>query len=438
MADKFFTRSLTGKMVLRLLRGLSAGIFLIFFLYLGGANFLQQYFYTSGCFYEQECARIDSFQAYVTSNQLNAAAAGQIRSWVKERRILEFTVSRGRWLLFDASFEGNLMPGSKEIYRRSYKFYHTVTFADGNADVCIYEGSDKKYYHMLLGISILLGFGAFIGIFATEMQEDVAYIQCLEQEVDLITQGCLQNDVTAKGHDELARLAAGLNIMRQTLNEKELIEKELRTAQEKLVLGMSHDLRTPLTGLFTYMEILRKQAQEGTAQKEYIEKAYDKIVQIKNLSDQLFEYFFIHSHESIALDPPEEVSSAFRDYLSEMCALLEYSGFSVNASRIEWKPASVQVNTDYLGRIVNNILSNIEKYGDQSSEVLIQLIYNPDQIGISIQNGTAAPDQFVEGTGLGVKNISFMMQQMSGNAAIHKTLDTYQIVLYFPLCTRKI
>lgn len=445
MADKCFTRSLTGKMVLRLLRGLSAGIFLIFFLYLGSSNFLQQYFFSSGYFYEQECERMRSFQKYVSANQLEASDSDQLRSWVQERNILEFTVSRGRWLLFDISIAGHIMSGSKEINRHTFKFYHTISFADGNADVCIYEGTDRKYYYLLLGISIFLGFLAFIGIFVTGMKEDVTYIQCLEQEVSLITQGNLQKTVTVKGQDELAQLALGLNIMREALHEKELIEKELRTAQEKLVLGMSHDLRTPLTGLFTYMEILRKQGQEGAVQKEYIDKAYDKIVQIKNLSDQMFEYFFIHSHEVITLEPPEEIASAFRDYLSEMCALLECSGFSVDAGRLEWRPVCVQVNTDYLGRIVNNILSNIEKYASPDAEVQIQIIYEPGQVGICIQNGIAAPDQYVEGTGLGIKNISFMMQQLAGKAVIHKTEHIYQIVLYFPLrdccskdCTYKI
>ena len=97
-----------------------------------------------------------SFQKYVSANQLEASDSDQLRSWVQERNILEFTVSRGRWLLFDISIAGHIMPGSKEINRHTFKFYHTISFADGNADVCIYEGTDRKYYYLLLGISIFL------------------------------------------------------------------------------------------------------------------------------------------------------------------------------------------------------------------------------------------------------------------------------------------
>ena len=66
-----------------------------------------------------------------------------------------------------------------------------------------------------------------------------------------------------EGQDELAKLAQGLDIMRKMLVYREEKEHEMRVAQDKLVLGMAHDLRTPLTGLMTYIEILRKQENEG-------------------------------------------------------------------------------------------------------------------------------------------------------------------------------
>lgn len=63
--------------------------------------------------------------------------------------------------------------------------------------------------------------------------------------------------------------------------KKEQIEYDLKSAQEKLVLGMSHDLRTPLTGLMAYLEILKKQQKEGAVTQEYINKAFDRILQIE-------------------------------------------------------------------------------------------------------------------------------------------------------------
>lgn len=71
---------------------------------------------------------------------------------------------------------------------------------------------------------------------------------------------------------------------------------------------MAHDLRTSLTGLITFLEIVRKQ----DSQKDnitYLEKAYDKSLQIRSLSDQLFDFFLINSEKQICMEEPEIAES---------------------------------------------------------------------------------------------------------------------------------
>lgn len=99
----------------------------------------------------------------------------------------------------------------------------------------------------------------------------------------------------------------------------------------------------------------------------------------------------------------------------------------------EWKPVFVRVNTDYLGRILNNIFSNLEKYGSREKDVLLWISYEKERAGIVIQNSAAEPRQYGQGTGIGVKNISFMMEQMGGMARQEIVGENYQIVLYFPV-----
>ena len=90
---------------------------------------------------------------------------------------------------------------------------------------------------------------------------------------------------------------------------------------------------------------------------------------------------------------------------------------------------------DYMGRMINNIVSNVDKYGDREKHVEIRMIYEQERVGIAVKNGMAARGKYVEGTGIGVKNISSMMKQMDGTVQIHITEEDYQIVLYFPLHT---
>lgn len=363
---------------------------------------------------------------------MKAADAKKIVLWTEGKDIHEFMIARGGWLIFDVSYPGEMLYGSRKMPVSAWRPYYNVSFIDGDADVFLSTGFDEKYYRILLAVSVIAGFSSCLGIIILGMKENVNYIQCLKREVDDIKQGNLQKMVTVKGNDELGQLAHGLDQMRIQLHEKEEREKKLRAAQEKLVLGMSHDLRTPLTGLLTYMEVLKKQEWERRASCEYIDKAYDKILQIKCLSDRMFEYFFIDSHQGVELEPPEEINSVFGDYLSELCAMLDCSGFHVNDDALKWKRCFVQVNMDYIGRIINNIFSNVEKYADRDKEVKIWIIYEQERVGIAVKNGMATPNKYVEGTGIGVKNISLMMEQMGGTAEVEMTEKDYRIAVYFP------
>ena len=186
-----------------------------------------------------------------------------LKKWGTERNIDDFTISRGKWLLFDISYNGKIMYGSREIPNLTWRMLPQNFNLRMERQMYIYnEGTADKYFNILMVFSVVLGVAACIGIVVSGMYENVKYIQCLMKEVNIISRGNLQGNVTVQGTDEIAQLASGLEHMRQTLVKKEQIEYDLKSAQEKLVLGMSHDLRTPLTGLMAYLEILKKQQKK--------------------------------------------------------------------------------------------------------------------------------------------------------------------------------
>ena len=245
------------------MQGLLAGLLVLSVTYFGGKGLLQRFFFRTGYVYAEETERAEELQEYVTQNKLSASDYKMLKKWGTERNIDDFTISRGKWLLFDISYNGKIMYGSREIPNLTWRMYHRISFKDGTADVYIYEGTADKYFNILMVFSVVLGVAVCIGIVVSGMYENVKYIQCLMKEVNIISRGNLQGNVTVQGTDEIAQLASGLEHMRQTLVKKEQIEYDLKSAQEKLVLGMSHDLRTPLTGLMAYLEILKKQQKEG-------------------------------------------------------------------------------------------------------------------------------------------------------------------------------
>ena len=416
-----------------LLQGLAAGIFLTLLVGIGGVHMLKEYFEVSGYYYDAEMGRAKELQTFVRQNGLAAVDSEPFRQWATERKIDEFMILRDDLLLLDISYEGDIAPGAGEIHKSRAFFYYALDFADGQASVYLYEGAGEDYVAVLWIAAVFMGFMACLGIFILELQGYVRYTRLLEKEVGIISRGKLQGQVTVRGENELARLAYSLEVMRRTLVQNEKTEQELRQAQTNLLMGMSHDLKTPLTGLMAYMEIIRKQEKEGRLVREYIDKAFDKILQIRAHADRLFELFLIDSGTKNEMEPAADIYDVLGDYLSEMLILLEADGFVVDTEKVDWGPVRLQASAEYMARITNNLISNINKYGDRRRPVRIELRYEPGKVGVWIQNGVGDTGGPVEGTGIGVKNISMMMEQMSGSAKVRQKDGNYSIALWFPI-----
>ena len=349
-------------MIYSLLFGFCIALVCFFILFFTSNYFLKQYFSTSSYIYNCSEKLISELQEFVNNNNISATNTNMLRKWAKDKNIVYFTVSRERMLIYDNTYNGNipLQNTSSEQLHYSWQYFHTVSFADGDADVFIYNNYDTKFYILSNIIAILISSIIWLGIFVLGVRKEAQYIIRLNEEVKQIENGYLENSFTFVGNDELTNLAYGLDKMRIALLEKEQYEKQLKAAQDKLVLGMAHDLRTPLTSLMAYLEIIKKQKIDNQT-LNYANKAFDKTIQIRNLSEQLFEFFFVNSHYLCQLEPPENIEYSIGDYLSELCALLESNGFTVESSKLIWKPVYIQINSDYIGRIINNILEG-EKY----------------------------------------------------------------------------
>ena len=115
-----------------------------------------------------------------------------------------------------------------------------------------------------------------------------------------------------------------------------------------------------------------------------------------------------------------------------MVIFLHSSNFCVNTDAIEWKDVKLRVNADYISRIFNNILSNIQKYADSSSDIILSCLYERNRVGIMVTNKMLSRDGDVKGTGIGTKNIELMMRKMNGKMKIVEEQGNYKIVIWFP------
>lgn len=436
--DKFWNKTLTRKMIKLLLLGFSAAMALFFVLYFAGNVLLDDYFSTSDFIYNAETAYIEELRSFVQKEHIPATDTARLGEWAHKKRISHFTISRNRVLIYDSTYSDTVILGQTETETLHYnwQYFHSVPFPDGDADVYIYADYEMKYYILFYTLDAILSMSLWIILFALGIRKEVKYIRQLSYSVTQIELGSRNFEIPVKGNDELGTLAHGLDQMRLALMEKEENEKQMKAAQDKLVLGMAHDLRTPLTGLMTFLEIAKKQ-QLLTECVNYIDKAYAKTIQIRDLSNQLFELFLISSEQPVKLENPENVEYALGEYLSELCGLLEMDGYPVSIDRLYWEPVQIQICTDYAGRIIDNLVSNIKKYADRTVPVELSSEYTASYVNITIRNKSSQSNQYVHGTGIGVNNIHAMMAQMNGNCNVRIEPDYYSIILSFPIQKRE-
>lgn len=432
--DKFWSKTLTRKMIRLLFLGFAVAAVIFLIIFCIGNALLTEYFSRSDFIYNAESAYIKELSTFVQRENIAATDTSRIGEWAHKKGISHFTISRNRVLIYDSTYSDSVILGQTEAESLHYnwQYFHSVTFSDGAADVYIYANYEMKYYLIFYMFDIILCVFIWMSLFAFGTRKEVKYIQHLSRVVAQIELGTLDSEIVIKGKDELGALASGLNQMRLALIEKEENENQLKAAQDKLVLGMSHDLRTPLTGLMAFLEIARKQKSLEECDN-YIEKAYTKAGQIRDLSNQLFEFFLVNSEQPIKLEIPENVEYALGEYLSELCVLLEMDGYHVSIDHLYWEPVQTQICTDYAGRIIDNLVSNIKKYADPNTPVILSAEYNASYASITIQNKSAQPNQYVHGTGIGVKNIHAMMSQMNGFCKVKIEPDAYSIILGFPI-----
>ncbi|KIR03261.1 Two component system histidine kinase [Lachnospiraceae bacterium TWA4] len=152
---------------------------------------------------------------------------------------------------------------------------------------------------------------------------------------------------------------------------------------------------------------------------------------IRELTNELFDFSIANQEGSIELEEPATVEDAVGDYLSEFYGSLEENGYLINFDAIKWKEKKISIHTNFFSRILNNLLSNILKYADKDQEVIMAMIYKSHEVGISLENTIKESKKLSEKTGIGLMNVQMMMEKMNGRLEVIEKDSTFKVILWF-------
>ena len=299
------------------------------------------------------------------------------------------------------------------------------------------EYTEYLYYDISNLASIAFGVVVMLAIFLVYMSRLTARISRLGAAVDKVAMGDSEREISATGKDEIARLADNVERMRSTMVENYKKEKEALASNTELITSMSHDIRTPLTVLLGYMDVMRAEAEDNERMQEYIKAAENTAMRLKKLSDDMFGYFLVFGKgEGEVLLEEYDASTLLGQMIFEHVLLMRENGYTADISLDEKDLVSknVRVDAQSLVRIFDNVFSNIYKYADREFGVKIAISTTPCEVNVRFENKIKTDVEKVESNGIGLKTCKKLAENMGAIFNTELTQDTFIVNISLQLC----
>lgn len=299
---------------------------------------------------------------------------------------------------------------------------------------------------------VLVGILIFTIIFLFLQRKTAKDIETLARGVKQISAGDFHTEIAISGEGELAHIAESIRLMEEELSA--LIEKERENEQSKtdLITNIAHDLRTPLTSILGYLDLLRNnQMVPEEMKKHYIEIVYNKALRLQKLIEELFGFTKL-SYGKL------NMNLSTLDLVQLLSQLVEesYPNFEKNNLAYDFsanvKSLLIEGDGDLLARLFDNLISNAIKYGAEGKRVLIRLRKEKEAVSVQVLNfGYVIPekelpllfDKFYRveysrslstgGTGLGLAIVKNIVDMHHGNITVQSDMGGTRFTVTLPL-----
>lgn len=245
-----------------------------------------------------------------------------------------------------------------------------------------------------LPVIAALGILLFVIIFFALSAGMIKYITELSRAIHEIADGRFDAPIPEWSPDELGMLSQSLSTMAKRLRVSIDQEREAERARSELVTSVSHDLRTPLTSMLGYLELVDSDRYDDEVElRHYVAIAHAKCQQLKRMIDQLFE-FTRTSHGAFRITRRRvNLAEMLQQLAEEFVPTLQSDGMTCNL-RLTADRVSIQADSDLLVRVFENLISNAIRYGRAGGAVDLELEHSADQAIVRVINyGEPIPER---------------------------------------------
>ena len=238
--------------------------------------------------------------------------------------------------------------------------------------------------------------------------------------------------------------AGHLNALGDVCMESANRQMKSERMKTELITNVSHDIKTPLTSIINYVDLLQKTDDEAR-RAEYLEVLDRQSQKLKKLIEDLMEMSRANSGNVSVEITPTDVCEAVNQALGEYADALESCGLTL-MRRTPAEACMALCDGRHLWRVLGNALSNVVKYAMPGTRVYVEILTRDQQVEISIKNISAQMldvsaeelmERFVrgdsarntEGNGLGLNIARSLMEVQGGTLDLVVDGDLFKVVL---------
>jgi signal transduction histidine kinase len=326
------------------------------------------------------------------------------------------------------------------IFYRIFKFFKDI-YDSGSVAV--------KVLLMVIGYPVLVAatffiFPVTIGLAVWLAHKKVKEFNAIKEGVRQVKEGNLHYTIDVSGKGEFAQLASDINSITDGLNNAVANELKSERLKTELITNVSHDIRTPLTSIITYVDLLKNEMDPAKS-NEYIKIIDQKSQRLKILTDDLFEAAKATSGNIPVNLEKIELVSLITQGLGELDDKIKERNLEFRFNHPKEK-IFIKADGRLFWRAVENLFSNIFKYALEGSRIYIDIIVQENEVTLIIKNISAyelniSAEELMErfkrgdesrssqGSGLGLSIAKSLIEIQKGSFEIEIDGDLFKAII---------
>ncbi len=303
---------------------------------------------------------------------------------------------------------------------------------------------------ILIG-GIVIAFFLFTAYFLYFTKRFSTYMAHIKDGITKLSVGNFDTKIEVKYDDELTDIAKNLNKMAGDI--KSVIENERKSEEKKneLITNVAHDLRTPLTSIIGYLDLVAREDITSEVQKKYIKIAYDKSKRLEKMIEDLFSYTKFEFGEVKLYEDSVDLVKMMEQLLDEFYPSFEENSMEY-AFRTNQPNVIIQADGNMLARAFANLIGNAIKYGASGKNIILCVKKEIKSVSVSVINyGQVIPEEELSnvfdkfyrvdpsrseekgGSGLGLAIAKNIIEMHHGTISVKSDLDGTEFKVVLPL-----